>query len=116
MNAFGASLLWGILQVTLFTFAGLAVYLIARRRGPAAGSLAASACLLMAVGVSILALSPWPHWVTLAPADRAAADGAASSTSNGATADSSSAEPTNPAATNAKNQSVRLNLAMDKTA
>ncbi|HXT60012.1 MAG TPA: M56 family metallopeptidase, partial [Pirellulales bacterium] len=106
MNAFGASLLWGILQVTLFTFAGLAVYLIARRRGPAAGSLAASACLLMAVGVSILALSPWPHWVTLAPADRAAADGAASSTSNGATADSSSAEPTNPAATNAEKPGV----------
>ena len=69
MNAFAASLLWGVLQVTLFTLAGWAMYLIARRRGPAAGALAAAASLSMAVGVSALALAPWPHWITLAPAE-----------------------------------------------
>lgn len=69
MNAFAARLLWGVLQVTLFTLAGLAVYLLARRRGPAAGALAAAACLSMAVGVSALALAPWPHWYTLAPSE-----------------------------------------------
>ncbi|HUY89166.1 MAG TPA: M56 family metallopeptidase [Pirellulales bacterium] len=69
MNAFAARVLWGIFQVTLFTVAGLVVYLLARRRGPAAGALAAAACLLMAVGVSALALAPWPHWYTLAPGE-----------------------------------------------
>lgn len=106
MNTFGASLLWGVFQVTLFTLAGLAVYLVARRRGPAAGSLAAAACLLMAVGVSALALSPWPHWFTLALADRAADDSAAPSGPSGAAADSSSVEPTNSAAANAKKPGV----------
>ncbi len=67
MNAFTAGLLWGAFQVTLFMLVGLAAYLVARRRGPAAGSLTAACCLLMAVGVSALALAPWPRWYTLAP-------------------------------------------------
>ena len=81
MNAFAARLLWGVLQVTLFTLAGLSVYLLARRRGPAAAALAAAASLAMAVGVSALALAPWPHWYTLAPGERAKNAGAISTAS-----------------------------------
>ena len=93
MNAFAASLLWGVLQVTLFTIAGWALYLVARRRGPAAGALAAAASLSMAIGVSALALAPWPHWMTLAPSDAAVeAETAADETVN------STEAPASPAA------------------
>lgn len=104
MNAFTAGLLWGAFQVTLFTLVGLAAYLVARRRGPAAGSLTAACCLLMAVGVSALALAPWPRWYTLAPprgdvvesplADGATAHSAASTTAVDAAAAALSAPST----------------------
>ncbi len=76
MNAFGASLLWGALQVTLFSLAGMSLYLVVRRLGPAAGSLAAAAFLFTTLGVSALTLSPWPRWFTLAPGEQTASDAA----------------------------------------
>ena len=67
MNTLGTAVVWGILQVTLFSLVGAVVYALARRRGPAAGALAATASLAMAVVVSVLAFSPWPRWLTMAP-------------------------------------------------
>ena len=62
MNSLGAGLVWSGVQVSLLIAAGSIVYLLLRRRGPAAGSLAALTLLIMAVGLPALALSPWPHW------------------------------------------------------
>ncbi|HEV7223257.1 MAG TPA: hypothetical protein VGN42_11190, partial [Pirellulales bacterium] len=70
MNTLGLELVWWSIQATLFTLAGLIVYFIARRRGPATGALTASTTLVVLAGVSILTLSPWPHWWTLAGAVR----------------------------------------------
>lgn len=53
MNSWGSLLIWGVLQITLFTVIGAAVYLLARRRGPAAGSLVATAALALVMGVSL---------------------------------------------------------------
>ncbi len=62
MNAMAPLLLWSAVQVTLFTAAGMLLYLFVRRLGPAAGALAASALLLTTIGISASAISPWPHW------------------------------------------------------
>jgi formylglycine-generating enzyme required for sulfatase activity/beta-lactamase regulating signal transducer with metallopeptidase domain len=64
MNTLGLGLVWWCVQATLFLLAGLAVYVVSRRRGPAVGALTASATLLVLTGVSLLALSPWPVWWT----------------------------------------------------
>ncbi len=86
MNTLGLELVWWSIQATLFSLAGLIVYFIARRRGPATGALSASTTLVVLAGVSILTLSPWPHWWTLAgpvrrsiPREEAAATEAAGS-------------------------------------
>ncbi|CAN5424735.1 hypothetical protein BH10PLA2_BH10PLA2_05820 [soil metagenome] len=65
MNDLGTALLWGAVQVSLFSLTGGLIYLFARRRGPAAGSLVALAAVLLVFGVSLLTLSPWPHWWSL---------------------------------------------------
>ena len=65
MNAIGLLLVWTALQVSVFCLAGIGLYAVARRRSPAAGAWAAGAALAMAVGISALALSPWPHWWSL---------------------------------------------------
>ncbi|MEX0678724.1 MAG: M56 family metallopeptidase [Pirellulales bacterium] len=62
MNAIGLLLVWTALQVSVFCLAGIVLYLVARRRNPATGAWAAGAALAMAVGISALALSPWPRW------------------------------------------------------
>ncbi len=62
MNSLGVGLVWSGVQVSLLVAAGSIVYLLLRRRGPAAGSLAALTLLIIAVGLPALALSPWPHW------------------------------------------------------
>jgi beta-lactamase regulating signal transducer with metallopeptidase domain len=62
MNAIGAGLVWSGVQATLLVLAGGVVYAVLRRRSPAAGSLAALALLVIAIGFSMLALSPWPNW------------------------------------------------------
>jgi beta-lactamase regulating signal transducer with metallopeptidase domain len=67
MNGLGTSLIWGAVQVSLFCLVGAIVYVFSRRRGPAAGSLAALAAVLLVFGVSILSLSPWPRWWEMKP-------------------------------------------------
>jgi beta-lactamase regulating signal transducer with metallopeptidase domain len=62
MNSLGAGLVWSGVQVSLLVVAGGIVYLLLRRRGPAAGSLAALTLLIIAAGLPLIALSPWPHW------------------------------------------------------
>ncbi|HUY35791.1 MAG TPA: M56 family metallopeptidase [Pirellulales bacterium] len=79
MNTLGTAVVWGVLQVTLFSLVGAAVYTLARRRGPAAGALAATASLAVAIVVSVLAFSPWPRWLTVAPGTGAHAADAAES-------------------------------------
>jgi beta-lactamase regulating signal transducer with metallopeptidase domain len=66
MNALGLVLAWTALQVTVFCLVGIGLYLLARRRNPAAGALAAWSVLLIATGMSALGVSPWPRWWTLA--------------------------------------------------
>jgi beta-lactamase regulating signal transducer with metallopeptidase domain len=65
MNNLGTTLLWGAVQVSIFSLTGATFYLVARRRGPATGSLVALAAVLLVFGVSLLTLSPWPHWWSL---------------------------------------------------
>jgi beta-lactamase regulating signal transducer with metallopeptidase domain len=62
MNGLGSLLLWSGVQVSLFALVSGIVYVLARRRGPAAGSLIALAAVLLVFGVSLLTFSPWPHW------------------------------------------------------
>ncbi|HEV8059575.1 MAG TPA: M56 family metallopeptidase, partial [Gemmataceae bacterium] len=67
MNGLGTSLIWGAVQVSLFCLVGAFLYLLCRRRGPSAGALVALVAVLLVLGISILALSPWPHWLELSP-------------------------------------------------
>jgi prepilin-type processing-associated H-X9-DG protein len=62
MNAFGASLVWTAVQVTLFALVGAVIYGLARRQSPAAGALAVLAILAGIIGLTGLMASPWPCW------------------------------------------------------
>ncbi|MHC4178482.1 MAG: M56 family metallopeptidase, partial [Planctomycetota bacterium] len=62
MNEVGIALVWCAVQVTLIGLLAAAIYTVARRIGPAAGSLVVITSLLVIVALSALALSPWPHW------------------------------------------------------
>ncbi|MEX2140246.1 MAG: DUF1559 domain-containing protein [Pirellulales bacterium] len=67
---FGVQLIWAMGQVTVVLSLGLALYLVAARRGPAMRSLFAAAALATALGTTFLVISPWPRWhnISLAPA------------------------------------------------
>ncbi len=65
MNALGIQWLWMALQVSVFCVAGALLYLIARRRNPARGAWTAGTALALALGMSALAVSPWPQWWSL---------------------------------------------------
>jgi len=69
MNAIGLLLVWTAVQVSVFCLAGIGLYAVARRRSPAAGAWAAGTALALAVGISALALSPWPRWWSLDAAE-----------------------------------------------
>jgi prepilin-type processing-associated H-X9-DG protein len=73
VNTLGLMLLGSIVHATAFAALGISAYLALRRWGPAAGSLAAGSCLLIMVAVSMVAMSPWPRWWTLAPESQAPA-------------------------------------------
>lgn len=60
MNAWAAAILWGMLQVTVLTAFGLALYVAARRRGPAAGALVSVGTLVAVLTLTILAIAPLP--------------------------------------------------------
>ena len=76
MNSLGAGLVWSGVQVSLLVLAGGLVYALLRRRGPAAGSVVTLALLVIAIGLPILSLAPWPNWWRLHVAEATAADGA----------------------------------------
>jgi len=60
MNAWATAILWGMLQVTLLTTFGLLLYLAARRRGPAAGSLVSAGTLIAVLALTALVAFPLP--------------------------------------------------------
>ena len=67
MNTLGLMLVGSIAHATAFAVVGIVAYLALRRRGPAAGSLAAGSSLLIMAAVSMIVLGPWPRWWTVAP-------------------------------------------------
>jgi beta-lactamase regulating signal transducer with metallopeptidase domain len=67
MNELGISLLWCGIQATLYLLAGLLLYAVMRRFGPAPGASAAASTLVVLCCVSAAAFSPWPRgWTLLA--------------------------------------------------
>ncbi|HJT34591.1 MAG TPA: M56 family metallopeptidase [Pirellulales bacterium] len=65
MNTLGVSLVWCVVQATMFTSIGLVVYYAARRRSPAMAAAAVASTLFVLAAVSALAFFPWPRWYTL---------------------------------------------------
>jgi prepilin-type processing-associated H-X9-DG protein len=97
MNAWATAILWGMLQVTLLSTFGLMLYLAARRRGPAAGSLVSAGTLIAVLTVTALAVAPLPTtwdtefvwnaittWRTAAPAEATAENSLAAEANNAA--------------------------------
>ncbi len=95
MNAWATVILWGMLQVTLLSTFGLMLYLAARRRGPAAGSLVSAGTLIAVLTVTVLAVAPLPttwdtehawkaitSWRTTAPAEATAENSLAAEVNN----------------------------------
>ena len=62
MSAFGITLLWCGLQVTVVGTLACVVYAACRKIGPSGRSTVALTGLLTVVGLSALAFSPWPRW------------------------------------------------------
>jgi beta-lactamase regulating signal transducer with metallopeptidase domain len=62
MNAWGVVLLWSAVQVGVFLLAGTAVYGVVRRQSPATGAWTLAAVLIAAIGLSAIAIRPWPRW------------------------------------------------------
>ena len=62
MNEIGIALVWCAIQVTLIGLLAAGFCVLFRRVGPSAGSLIALSGLLVVVGLSVLAFSPWPRW------------------------------------------------------
>lgn len=67
MSQFAIAVLWCVVQVTLVSLLALSVCAVARRFAPAAGTSVPLAGLVLIIGLSILALSPWPSWFDFAP-------------------------------------------------
>jgi prepilin-type processing-associated H-X9-DG protein len=63
MNDLGVCLFWLAVQATIYLLAGVLLYAIVRRFGPAPGASAAASTLVVLACVSAAALSPWPHWL-----------------------------------------------------
>ncbi len=70
MSAMGMMLAAAAIHSSVFAIAGIAAYLMIRRWGPAAGSLAAGAGLVVMAIVAAVAMSPWPRWWTIGGIDR----------------------------------------------
>ena len=62
MNELGLIVLGAAARATALAIVGLVAVAALKRRGPSAGALAGSTTLAMLVGVTLLALSPWPRW------------------------------------------------------
>ncbi|HEX7378526.1 MAG TPA: M56 family metallopeptidase [Pirellulales bacterium] len=81
MNETGTLLLWCVIQATVNLLFGAAVYLVARRFGPATGAWAAACALVVLCGVTVAAFSPWPRWWSPGEQQRAGADATSQSSS-----------------------------------
>jgi beta-lactamase regulating signal transducer with metallopeptidase domain len=62
MNLTTQLLLWCCLQVTLLAVAALVFNSLFAHRRPAAGAVIAASALFAVVGLTAMALSPWPSW------------------------------------------------------
>lgn len=65
MNALGLWLAWMAVQVSLFCLAGIVLYAVVRRRGPALAAWTAGTVLFAAIVLPAMTLSPWPRWMSL---------------------------------------------------
>lgn len=72
MQSVTVSLLWCVLQVTLFATAATFVYLVARRVHARVAAATVTGSLLMVLVLTTLAASPWPSWRWNANVDRTA--------------------------------------------
>jgi beta-lactamase regulating signal transducer with metallopeptidase domain len=62
VNELGWIVLGASLRATALAIVGLLAAVALKRRGPSAAALAGSTTMLVMVGVTALALSPWPRW------------------------------------------------------
>lgn len=74
LHQVGIAALWLMLQITLFTLVGVALYAAAGRRGPETRAALAAVTLTMLLAVSALAISPWPVWWNVSVAGIAGAE------------------------------------------
>ena len=65
MNELGTLLVGSIVRCTLVAALGVFLVVALRRRGPVIGATIAATTLVVLVGVSGLALAPWPRWWTV---------------------------------------------------
>ncbi|HEY2837871.1 MAG TPA: M56 family metallopeptidase, partial [Pirellulales bacterium] len=71
MNSLGIMAVWGIVQVSAVALVALASYALVRKRGPAARSHVAATSLGVTLLVAVLAISPWPKWISVSPGEQA---------------------------------------------
>ncbi len=62
MNTIGIALVWCIAQVTFVSLMAAGLYLLVRRLRPAAAATVVLTGLAIVMLLSLMALSPWPHW------------------------------------------------------
>ena len=65
MNDLGILLVGSIVRCTLVAALGVLLVVALRRQGPATGATIAATTLLVLIGVSGLAIAPWPRWWTV---------------------------------------------------
>ena len=78
MNEFGIALLWCTIQVTVVTLAAAMIDVACRRRSRPSGSVIVLTGLMLVIGLSLFAFSPWPNWSEVS--ERFAADNAPAAT------------------------------------
>lgn len=87
MTPLTASLVWCVLQVTAFSVAAAVLYLVGRWVAAGAGRTVLNASLLLVLGLTAVAASPWPAWRWPAPRSQSvvtAADAPAAADAPGA--------------------------------
>jgi beta-lactamase regulating signal transducer with metallopeptidase domain len=62
MNSLGIALMWCVAQVTLIGVLAAGLYLVLRRLNPAAAVSVLCTSMVVVIGLSLMAVSPWPRW------------------------------------------------------
>ncbi|MGI9456005.1 MAG: DUF1559 domain-containing protein [Aeoliella sp.] len=62
MTSISVTLLWCVVQVTLFAIVAGVVYLLVRRVSSSSGAATLVGSLTLVLGLTLLATSPWPRW------------------------------------------------------